>query len=65
MSGCRSNATAGESQITSACTPNTAAAIGVYLAAMVSHQAMVALGFVLTAASLAAVVLYTTRSKTL
>ena len=26
MSGCRSSATAGESQMTSACTPNTAAA---------------------------------------
>jgi DHA1 family bicyclomycin/chloramphenicol resistance-like MFS transporter len=40
-----------------------AAAIGVWLAATVSHQAMFALGIVLTAASLLALVLYTLRNK--
>jgi DHA1 family bicyclomycin/chloramphenicol resistance-like MFS transporter len=40
-----------------------AAAIGVYLAATVSHQAMLALGIVLTAASLLAVGLYTLRAR--
>src|SRR6266849_621787 len=40
-----------------------AAAIGVWLAATVSHQAMFALGIVLTAASLVAIVLYTMRAK--
>jgi MFS transporter, DHA1 family, multidrug resistance protein len=39
------------------------AAIGVWLAATVSHQAMFALGIVLTAASLLALLLYTTRKK--
>jgi DHA1 family bicyclomycin/chloramphenicol resistance-like MFS transporter len=39
------------------------AAIGVYLAATVSHQAMFALGIVLTAASLMAVGLYALRTK--
>jgi len=39
------------------------AAIGVWLAATVSHQAMFALGIVLTAASLLAVGLYTLRAK--
>jgi len=39
------------------------AAIGVWLAATVSHQAMFALGIVLTAASLLALVLYTMRAK--
>jgi MFS transporter, DHA1 family, multidrug resistance protein len=39
------------------------AAIGVYLAATVSHQAMFALGIVLTVASLAVVVLYAVRAK--
>jgi DHA1 family bicyclomycin/chloramphenicol resistance-like MFS transporter len=41
-----------------------AAATGVYLAATVSHQAMLALGIVLTAASLVAVMLYTMRART-
>jgi DHA1 family bicyclomycin/chloramphenicol resistance-like MFS transporter len=40
------------------------AAIGVYLAATVSHDAMFALGIVLALASLAAVALYAVRSKT-
>jgi len=40
------------------------AAIGVYLAATVSHEAMFALGTVLTAASLLAAALYTRRAKT-
>src|SRR5712691_10705125 len=40
------------------------AAIGVYLAATVSHEAMFALGIVLTVASLAAVALYAMRAKT-
>ena len=40
------------------------AAIGVYLAATVSHEAMYALGIVLALASLAAVALYAMRSKT-
>ena len=40
-----------------------AAAIGVYLAATVSHQAMLALGIVLTVASLLAVALYTLRAR--
>ncbi|MEA2862414.1 MAG: transporter, family, multidrug resistance protein [Bradyrhizobium sp.] len=40
-----------------------AAAIGVWLAATVSHEAMVALGIVLTAASLLAMGLYTLRAK--
>jgi DHA1 family bicyclomycin/chloramphenicol resistance-like MFS transporter len=39
------------------------AAIGVWLAATISHQAMFALGIVLTAASLLAVVLYAMRKK--
>ena len=39
------------------------AAIGVWLAATVSHQAMLALGIVLIAASLVAVGLYTTRAR--
>ena len=39
------------------------AAIGVWLAATVSHQAMFALGIVLTAASLIALGLYTRRAK--
>ena len=41
-----------------------AAAIGVYLAATVSHAAMFALGIVLTVASLLAVGLYALRAKT-
>jgi DHA1 family bicyclomycin/chloramphenicol resistance-like MFS transporter len=40
-----------------------AAAIGVYLAAAVSHQAMLALGLVLTVASLAAAGFYALRAK--
>jgi DHA1 family bicyclomycin/chloramphenicol resistance-like MFS transporter len=40
-----------------------AAAFGVWLAATVSHQAMFALGIVLTVASLLALVLYTMRKK--
>jgi DHA1 family bicyclomycin/chloramphenicol resistance-like MFS transporter len=40
------------------------AAIGVSLAATVSHQAMFALGAVMTAASLVALGLYTLRAKT-
>jgi DHA1 family bicyclomycin/chloramphenicol resistance-like MFS transporter len=40
------------------------AAIGVYLAATVSREAMLALGVVLTAASLLAVGLYTMRART-
>jgi DHA1 family bicyclomycin/chloramphenicol resistance-like MFS transporter len=40
-----------------------AAAIGVYLAAKVSPQAMFALGLVLTAASLLAVLLYALRAR--
>ena len=39
------------------------AAIGVYLAATVSHEAMLALGIVVVAASLAAVALYAMRAK--
>ena len=39
------------------------AAIGVFLAATVSHQAMFALGIVLTVASMLAVGLYTLRAK--
>jgi DHA1 family bicyclomycin/chloramphenicol resistance-like MFS transporter len=39
------------------------AAIGVWLAATISHQAMFALGIVLTVASLLALVLYTMRTK--
>jgi DHA1 family bicyclomycin/chloramphenicol resistance-like MFS transporter len=39
------------------------AAIGVWLAATISHQAMAALGIVLTAASLLALLLYTMRKK--
>jgi DHA1 family bicyclomycin/chloramphenicol resistance-like MFS transporter len=39
------------------------AAIGVWLAATISHQAMAALGLVLTAASLLALLLYTMRKK--
>ena len=39
------------------------AAIGVWLAATISHQAMFALGIVLTAASLLALLLYTMRKK--
>jgi len=39
------------------------AAIGVYLAATVSHEAMFALGIVLALASLAAVALYATRAR--
>jgi DHA1 family bicyclomycin/chloramphenicol resistance-like MFS transporter len=39
------------------------AAIGVWLAATISHQAMLALGLVLTAASLLALLLYTMRKK--
>jgi DHA1 family bicyclomycin/chloramphenicol resistance-like MFS transporter len=39
------------------------AAIGVWLAATISHQAMFALGIVLTAASLVALGLYTMRAK--
>jgi DHA1 family bicyclomycin/chloramphenicol resistance-like MFS transporter len=41
-----------------------AAAIGVWLAATISHQAMFALGIVLTVAALLALVLYTMRKKT-
>jgi len=40
------------------------AAIGVWLAATVSHEAMFALGLVLTVASLLAVALYTMRART-
>jgi DHA1 family bicyclomycin/chloramphenicol resistance-like MFS transporter len=40
-----------------------AAAIGVWLAATISHQAMFALGIVLTVAALLALVLYTMRNK--
>lgn len=40
-----------------------AAAIGVYLAATVSHQAMLALGIVLTVGSLLAIGLYTLRAR--
>jgi MFS transporter, DHA1 family, multidrug resistance protein len=39
------------------------AAIGVWLAATISHEAMLALGLVLTGASLLAVLLYTMRNK--
>jgi DHA1 family bicyclomycin/chloramphenicol resistance-like MFS transporter len=39
------------------------AAIGVSLAATISHQAMFSLGIVLTAASLLALLLYTMRKK--
>jgi DHA1 family bicyclomycin/chloramphenicol resistance-like MFS transporter len=39
------------------------AAIGVWLAATVSHDALFALGIVLTSASLAAVTLYMVRAK--
>jgi DHA1 family bicyclomycin/chloramphenicol resistance-like MFS transporter len=39
------------------------AAIAVWLAASVSHQAMVALGMVLTTASMAAVLLYAMRAR--
>src|SRR5712672_964184 len=39
------------------------AAIGVWLAATISHQAMLALGIVLTGASLLALLLYTLRNK--
>jgi DHA1 family bicyclomycin/chloramphenicol resistance-like MFS transporter len=39
------------------------AAIGVYLAASVSHEAMFALGTVLTVASLLALGLYTMRAR--
>ncbi len=39
------------------------AAIGVWLAATISHQAMFALGIVLTVASLAALGIYTRRAK--
>ncbi|MGZ3290701.1 MAG: Bcr/CflA family drug resistance efflux transporter, partial [Xanthobacteraceae bacterium] len=39
------------------------AAIGVYLAATVSHEAMFALGIVLTAASLLAAALYALRDR--
>jgi DHA1 family bicyclomycin/chloramphenicol resistance-like MFS transporter len=39
------------------------AAIGVWLAATISHEAMLALGLVLTGASLLAVLLYTMRKK--
>jgi DHA1 family bicyclomycin/chloramphenicol resistance-like MFS transporter len=39
------------------------AAIGVWLAAMISHQAMLALGIVLTVASTLALLLYTMRKK--
>jgi len=41
-----------------------AAAIGVWLAATISHQAMFALGVVLTMASLVALALYAMRAKT-
>jgi DHA1 family bicyclomycin/chloramphenicol resistance-like MFS transporter len=41
------------------------AAIGVWLAATISHQAMFALGIVLTVASLLALALYTMRKKSL
>jgi DHA1 family bicyclomycin/chloramphenicol resistance-like MFS transporter len=40
------------------------AAIGVFMAATVSHEAMLALGLVLTVASLLAAALYTLRAKT-
>jgi len=40
-----------------------AAAIGVWLTATISHQAMFALGIVLTAASFAAIGIYTTRAS--
>jgi DHA1 family bicyclomycin/chloramphenicol resistance-like MFS transporter len=40
------------------------AAIGVWLTATVSHEAMFALGMVLTAASLLAASLYTRRART-
>jgi MFS transporter, DHA1 family, multidrug resistance protein len=40
-----------------------AAAIGVYLAATISHVAMLALGIVVTAAALLALLLYTMRAK--
>jgi DHA1 family bicyclomycin/chloramphenicol resistance-like MFS transporter len=40
-----------------------AAAIGVYLAATVSHRAMLALGIVLTVGSLLAIGLYTMRVR--
>jgi MFS transporter, DHA1 family, multidrug resistance protein len=40
-----------------------AAAIGVWLAATVSHQAMFALGLVLTVAALAAIGLYAMRAR--
>jgi DHA1 family bicyclomycin/chloramphenicol resistance-like MFS transporter len=40
------------------------AAIGVYLAATVSHEAMFALGIVLSMASLLAAGLYTRRTRT-
>jgi DHA1 family bicyclomycin/chloramphenicol resistance-like MFS transporter len=40
-----------------------AAAIGVYLAAKVSHQAMFALGLVLSVASLLALALYAMRAR--
>jgi DHA1 family bicyclomycin/chloramphenicol resistance-like MFS transporter len=39
------------------------AAIGVWLAATVSHEALFALGIVLTAASLIAAALYTLRAR--
>jgi DHA1 family bicyclomycin/chloramphenicol resistance-like MFS transporter len=39
------------------------AAIGVWLAATISHQAMFSLGIVLTAASLLALLLYTMRKR--
>jgi DHA1 family bicyclomycin/chloramphenicol resistance-like MFS transporter len=39
------------------------AAIGVWLAATISHQAMFSLGIVLAAASLLALLLYTMRKK--
>jgi DHA1 family bicyclomycin/chloramphenicol resistance-like MFS transporter len=39
------------------------AALGVWLAATISHQAMFALGMVLTGASLLALLLYTMRKK--
>jgi MFS transporter, DHA1 family, multidrug resistance protein len=40
-----------------------AAAIAVWLTAAISHDAMFGLGIVLTAASLAAVALYASRTK--
>jgi len=40
------------------------AAIGVWLAASVAHEAMFALGIVLTVFSLAALALYTMRART-